>query len=308
MKRRGRMKRNSEQGFTLVELMIATAALLVLLSIALTFFSRGQAVYTNERVTLDMVQDMRTVFDRFTNEIRMAGAGLPAPRGVIEGTTNKLIVRGDFNEITTIVTSIGSITVSGSTATFPVGTTSGFVAGQTVSLLNNQNGYSALVKVATINANNKTISVDTSDLLPLTSNPQINELKNDFTAGTIINVIERRTYSIITTGADKGAITRTITYENTNTTAGGTIQAEEIIARNVLDADGNPGLTFTYFKADGTTALNADGTLNASEAKKVRIKLQARSANPDLETGNYRTFSYTALVQVRGQYAPVVGY
>src|SRR5215210_7217692 len=169
------MERSSEQGFTLVELMIATAMLLVLLSIALTFFSRTQVVYTNERVTLNMVQDMRTVFDRFTNEIHMAGAGLPAPRGIIEGNTTTLIVRGDFNEITTIVTSTGDITVSGSTATFPVGTTSGFEVGQTVSLLNNQNGYSVLVKVSAVNATDKTISVDTSDLLPLTSNPEITD-------------------------------------------------------------------------------------------------------------------------------------
>src|SRR5436853_7506606 len=114
------MKRHSEQGFTLVELMIASATLLVLLGAALSFFARSQVVYTNGRATLDMVQDMRTVFDRFTNEIRMAGAGLPAPRGVIMGSTTTLIVRGDFNEVATIVTSTGSISVSGSTATFPV--------------------------------------------------------------------------------------------------------------------------------------------------------------------------------------------
>src|SRR5437868_14288279 len=134
------MKRHSEQGFTLVELMIASATLLVLLGAALSFFSRSQVIYTNERATLDMVQDMRTVFDRFTNEIRMAGAGLPAPRGVIQGSTNSLIVRGDFSQLTTLITSTGAISMAGSTATFPVGTTSGFAVGQTISLLNNTTG------------------------------------------------------------------------------------------------------------------------------------------------------------------------
>jgi hypothetical protein len=253
-----------------------------------------------------MVQDMRTVFDRFTNEIRMAGAGLPAPRGVIDGSPTTLIVRGDFNQIATIITSTGSINISVSTATFPVGTTSGFASGQTVSLLNNKTGAAALVRITDngVDAVNNTISVDTSDLLPLTSGATI----MDFPAGAIVNVIERRTYGIITTGDNKGAITRTITYENTNTLAGGTIQPEEIIARNVLDANGNPGLSFTYFKADGSTALDATGNLNPSEAVKVQINLQARSANPDLQTGNYRTFTYTALVQIRGQYVPSVGF
>src|ERR1044071_6336180 len=120
------MRQHSEQGFTLIELMIASAVLLGVLSVGLTFFARSQVTYTNERVTLDMVQDMRTVFDRFTNEIRLAGAGLPAPRGVIDGSSTSLIVRGDFNEIATTVTSVGSISISGTTTTFPVGTTAGF--------------------------------------------------------------------------------------------------------------------------------------------------------------------------------------
>jgi prepilin-type N-terminal cleavage/methylation domain-containing protein len=297
------MKQSSARGFTVIELMISTAMLLVVMSAALTFFSRGQRIYTNERVTLDMVQDMRTVFDRFTNEIRMAGSGLPAPRGVIEGSPTTLIVRGDFNNITTIITSLSAITVSGSTATFPVGTTAGFAAGQTISLINNLTGVSGLAKVTAVNSLNKTLSVNKDDLFPIESGAQLtaDPASNSFPPGAIINVIERRTYSIITSGADKGAITRTVTYENTQT-AGTTIQATEIIARNVLDENGNPGLTFTYFKPDGSAALDA------AEAVKVQIDLKARSANPDLQTGEYRTFTYTALVQVRGQYVPRVGF
>jgi pilin/secretion family protein with methylation motif len=302
------MKRSSAKGFSVVELMISTAVLLVVMSAALTFFSRSQVVYTNERVTLDMVQDMRTVFDRFTNEIRMAGSGLPAPRGVIEGSPTTLIVRGDFNNIATIITSVSPITVAGSTATFPVGTTEDFAAGQTISLINNLTGVSALAKITAVGAG--TITIDKDDVYPIESGAQLTDdpATNSFPAGTIINVIERRTYSIITEGGDIGAITRTVIYENTQT-AGAIIQSEEIIARNVLDENGNPGLNFTYFKPDGTSSgLDVDGNVIPAEAVKVQINLQARSANPDLQTGKYRTFNYTALVQVRGQYVPRVGF
>jgi len=304
------MKQSSEQGFSIIELMISTAVLLVVMSTALSFFARGQAVYTNERVTLDMVQDMRTVFDRFTNEIRMAGSGLPAPRGVIEGSPTTLIVRGDFNNIATIITSVSPITVSGSTAAFPVGTTTNFAAGQTISLINNLTGVSALAKITEVDSAGGTIKVDRNDLFPIESGAQLTDdpATNSFPAGTIINVIERRTYSIITTGADKGAITRTLIYENTQS-AGTPIQSEEIIARNVLDENGNPGLRFTYFKPDGTSSgLDTDGNVIPSEAVKVQIDLQARSANVDIQTGRYRTFIYSALVQVRGQYVPRVGF
>jgi prepilin-type N-terminal cleavage/methylation domain-containing protein len=302
------MKRSSEQGFTIIELLISTAVLLIVLSAALSFFSRTQVVYTNERVTLDLVQDMRTVFDRFTNEIRMAGAGLPAPRGVIEGTDRKLIVRGDFSNIATIITSDSPITISGSTATFSVGTTNDFASGQTVSLLNNLTGMAALVKVTAVNVTNKTLSVNKDDLFPLLSGASITaDSDNSFPAGTIINVIERRTYKVITEGDNIGAITRTVAYENTMT-PGAVVQSEEVIARNVLDENGNPGLTFTYFTDTGALAVYEDGTINPSETVKVQIKLQARSANPDIQTGKYRTFSYTSLVQVRGQYVPSVGH
>jgi Tfp pilus assembly protein PilW len=304
------MKQSSAEGFTVVELLIGTAVLLIVLSSALSFFSRGQRVYTNEKATLDMVQDMRTVFDRFTNEIRMAGSGLPAPRGVIEGSPTTLIVRGDFNNIATIITSVSPITVSGSTASFPVGTTAGFTTGQTISVINNLTGVSALAKITGVDAGTKTLRVDRDDLFPIESGAQFTDdpATNSFPAGAIINVIERRTYSIITTGSDKGAITRTVIYENTQT-PGTTIQSAEIIARNVLDEDGNPGLTFTYFRPDGTSAgLDEAGNVIPSEAVKVRIDLRARSANPDLQTGKYRVFTYTALVQVRGQYVPRVGF
>src|SRR5260370_880159 len=165
------MKQTSEQGFTVVELLIGTAMLLVVLSAGLSFFSRSQVVYTNERVTLDMVQDMRTVFDRFTNEIRMAGSGLPAPRGVIEGSPTTLIVRGDFNNIATIITSVSPITVGGVTATCPVGTTTGFAAGQTISLINNLTGVSALAKVTGVDSTAQTLTVDKSALFPIESTP-----------------------------------------------------------------------------------------------------------------------------------------
>jgi prepilin-type N-terminal cleavage/methylation domain-containing protein len=299
------MKQSSEKGFTLVEMMVSTTMLLVVLGVGLTFFSNSQVTYSNERVTLDMVQDLRTVFDRFTNEIRMAGAGLPYQQGVIEGSETKLVVRGDFSELTTIITSTGGITISSSMARFPVGTTTGFAAGQTISILNNTTGHAVLAKITAVDATNKTLTVNVSDLLPISSGTTIDE----FSAGAIINVIERRTYSVITTGANKGCITRTVAYENT-ATQGEAVQAEEIIARNVLNEAGNVGLTFTYLRGNGDPAGYdaATGELNSDLVRKVQINLRARSANLDLTTGKYRTFSYNALVQIRGQYAPGVGY
>jgi len=296
--------RNSENGFTMLELMVSTSCLLVVLSGALWFFSKSQGVYNNERVTLDMVQNLRCAFDRFTNEIRMAGAGLPGYHGLINGSATTLVVRGDFSNLETIVTSTSAI--SGST--LPVSSTRGFAVGQTVSLLDTDGataGSSALAKITAVDTTASTITLDTSDMLAITSGAAF----SNFGPGCIINVIERRTYGIITSGSTIGSITRAVAYDSTQT-AGNVVQAQETIATDVLTADDSPGLTFTYYDASGNV-LPFDpttGLVDPTQVAKVQVLLQARSSTKDLWNKQYRTLTLTALVQVRGQYIPAVGF
>ena len=301
------MRRDPERGFTILELLIATGALLGLLTGVLGLFSRGQAIFNNERTTLDMVQDTRTAFDRFTDEVRMAGAGLPGYRGVISGSQTSLVVRGDFTNIGSMVTSTG--TISG--GTFPVGSAAGFAVGQTVSLLSvggSTAGHAALAKVTAVDAaaTPNTVTVNTADAWPLTAGAVI----ADFGAGTMINVIERRTYKGITdtTSANLGAITRTVVYESTQT-SGTSIQPEEVICRNVLTQDAAIGLQFTYYDAGDTIlAFDSSGLVDQSRVAKVKIDLQARTTNRDLQTREYRVLKLSSLIQVRGQYIPAVGF
>ena len=301
------MRRDSEQGFTVLELVISTGALLALLTGVLGFFSRGQAIFNNERTTLDMVQDTRTAFDRFTDEVRMAGAGLPGYRGVISGSQTSLVVRGDFSNVGSMVVSTG--TISG--GTFPVGSAAGFAVGQTVSMLSVGGataGHAALAKITAVNAGStpNTITVNTADAWSLTAGALI----TDFGAGTMINVIERRTYKGITDtkSADLGAITRTVVYESTQT-SGTSIQAEEVVCRNVLTQAGATGLSFTYYDAsDNVLAFDSDGLVDQSRVAKVKIDLQARTTNRDLQTKEYRILRLSSLIQVRGQYIPAVGF
>jgi hypothetical protein len=301
------MERNSEQGFTVLELLISTAALLGLLTGVLGLFSRGQAIFNNERGTLDMVQDTRTAFDRFTDEVRMAGAGLPGYRGVISGSQTSLVVRGDFSNVGSIVTSTGT----SSSGKFSVGSANGFAVGQTVSLLSVGGataGHAALAKVTAVDsiATPNTITIDTADAWPLTAGAVV----NGFGAGTMINVIERRTYQGITdsSSADLGAITRTVVYEST-LTSGTAIQPTEIICRNVLTPEGATGLLFTYYDAaDNVLAFDSSGLVDQTRVAKVRIDLQVRGNNRDLQSGQYRILKLSSLIQVRGQYIPAVGF
>lgn len=288
---------------------MSTGALLALLTGVLGFFAGGQVIYNDERATLDMVQDTRTAFDRFTDEVRMAGAGLPGYRGVISGSEDSLVVRGDFSNLGTTVRSVPPTTTFPG-GTFPVGSTSPFSVGQTVSLLSvwdSTSGHAALAKITAIDETATTITVDMDDAWPLTAGAQI----TSFGAGTLINVIERRTYAVIndSDSADRGAITRKVVYESTQS-AGGTIQAEEIIARNILKGNGDIGLTFTYYDAsDNILAFDdSTGLVDQSRVAKVRIDLAARSLDRDLQSKEYRVLRLSSLIQVRGQYIPAVGF
>ncbi len=292
------MTRTSEEGFGLVELMIAAGLVLALLSGTLCFFSRSQRMHTNERVTLDMAQDSRTAFDRISNELRMAGAGLPSNCAIVSGTATTLAVRGDFSNVTTIVS------LATAPGVFSTGSTTGFEVGQTVSLLNAANlatsGQAALAKITAVDHVNNSITLNTGDMLSLTSGAQI----NDFGSGTMLNVIERRTYCVKASGTDVGNVTRTVSYEDTKS-AGTTVQPEETIAANVLTKDGNAGLAFHYLRVNGDLAdLDGAGQVIGMQVLKVEIDFDYRTANLDLASGEFTTLSLKTLVPVRGQYSP----
>lgn len=295
------MKRNSERGFTMIELIIGTGVLLSVLTGALYFFARSQAIYTNERGTLDMVQDVRVVFDHLTSEIRVAGSGLHDCSGVVSGTASQLTIRGDFNNTTTIVNGLG-VSING---VLNVGTASGFAVGQTVSLLNPYTNAFGLAKVKSVDSAQNQIAIDQSTFLPITSGADLLSLVpiiNGFPGGTVINSIERRTYVIKTGGDKKGEITRTVSSETTKV-SGVILQPEETIARSVLTPAGDAGLKFTYFDAaNNALPFNSSGYVDASKVAKVQVDLQARSVNPDLDSKQYRTLKIKTLVQVRSQY------
>lgn len=75
MKKTG--KRGFQQGFTLVELVIAMAVSLVVLLATLQLFDNSQRSYTVQEGVAEMQQNVRTAKMFIERDIRMAGAGIP---------------------------------------------------------------------------------------------------------------------------------------------------------------------------------------------------------------------------------------
>jgi prepilin-type N-terminal cleavage/methylation domain-containing protein len=82
-------KRPAETGFTLVELLLATAIMLVLVSVALELLRAGVVTFVTEPDAVDLQQRVRVVADALTRDLMMAGAGLS--RGDVRGSLATLV-------------------------------------------------------------------------------------------------------------------------------------------------------------------------------------------------------------------------
>src|SRR5512132_2472854 len=67
-----RMNRTSS-GFTLVEILVATAIFAVIMVAALMMYDRNQQVFKQSVEAADLQQNTRVAFDKMVSEVRMAG-------------------------------------------------------------------------------------------------------------------------------------------------------------------------------------------------------------------------------------------
>ncbi len=70
-----------EQGFSLLELMLAVVLTVGLLGVVFSIVSRNQNIFVTEAGVTDMNQNVRTAADLLTQDIQSAGMGLPRGRG-----------------------------------------------------------------------------------------------------------------------------------------------------------------------------------------------------------------------------------
>jgi prepilin-type N-terminal cleavage/methylation domain-containing protein len=79
----------AEAGFTLLELLLAAAVMLVLVAVALELLRAGEVTFVTEPEAIDLQQRVRVVADTLTRDLMMAGAGLS--RGNVQGSLATLV-------------------------------------------------------------------------------------------------------------------------------------------------------------------------------------------------------------------------
>lgn len=79
------MKRNSESGFTILELTVAALLTVGLVGAVSALLNKNQQVFITESGVTDLNENIRTAVDYVTRDIQSAGMGLPCPNSSFAG-------------------------------------------------------------------------------------------------------------------------------------------------------------------------------------------------------------------------------
>lgn len=106
----GSKKRKNQAGFTLIELIVSSAIMLVVIIGALALYSRSNQISVDQEQYAELQHDVRSAMYLITRDLRMAGVGLPPEFGMyaLEGFNNedqgtevkpdRLIILGNIDE------------------------------------------------------------------------------------------------------------------------------------------------------------------------------------------------------------------
>lgn len=96
------LKKNSECGFSLVELVIGLAITLIILVVVIKMFTIQRITYTSQEQAADLQQNIRSSMDAISRELRMAGYMVVGTTTIKTSGTSTVTFLGDIdNDINT---------------------------------------------------------------------------------------------------------------------------------------------------------------------------------------------------------------
>lgn len=279
--------KRGEQGFTLVELLIAMAlALVIIASLSSTFIIQQKTYNTQEQIA-EMTQNARAAMDIMSREIMMAGYAVPRPKSpsvlsdwitwvlpditftsgpvVLEdnsgdGNTDIIHVAACFGEPAMTTTLGANASATNTTITVADGSKFNTTKKKLISI----NGIeSAIVTGVSVN----TLTVDTD---PITTGNQ--GLENDHQSGSSVCIVKVISYSIVQD--DDGSY---ILKRNENLDAG-----RQPVAENIVNLQVN-------------TVTDSGGKLRALEIDPLTAQTDKPDPNYSQNNG-YRTFDQQAYI------------
>lgn len=258
-----------QKGFTLLELLIAMALLVVVSTAGYTFFDNSLKFTVVQSSNNEMQQEIRIASDIMAREIRNAGFGVIEPLSkslhpaaalfptLTSGNNVSPDPDGLANQLDTIAVSaayrvVGTLNVAGADASVSVaidptpGTdpTNPSIVGSTITI---DGFYTDRVTA---------VAGPVAGVYTLTLN---SALDREYAAGNTVSILEQITYQVAPNGTELAL------WRNDG-------------ANNAVIASGIEDLQIAYLLNDGTIVNNPVGAL--SPLRGVRFSLLARRANP----------------------------
>lgn len=274
-----------QQGFSLTELLIALIVALCLSLMAFQFFHQNERVIRDQTLIMEMQQTARAVASQITDEIRMAGQGVPiyaasfdqAPSEPVavflpSSDANRIDFRAGLSNVETASAIAGPSDFSiGLSRSLSVVSGSGFSTGKFVYV----SGPISRASWSWLRAELTATGAATLTLIPL--NAGGTDTVIHFTAPPTVALEEA-----VSIHFSNGTIRRA-TATNTSNPSSPVWSAANEIGKNFT------ALTFTYYGANGEVLLPSSLS-NRTAIVRVRIDLTVQAAGR-LSTGNWPTFT-----------------
>jgi Tfp pilus assembly protein PilW len=270
-------------GFSLAELLVATAITLGVGAVIFQLFFRNERVFRDQAVILEMQQTARMALSQIADDIRVAGQSIPSSLNdiLLPGTgPSRLNIRMGFTATETPVNSPLPFSVSiGDSATLSVESISGFSASRQAFLWNEE-GWSRS-KIDSVSAVSKTIRLTAS---------AASESPLQFTAPPAISLDEA--VAIYWDSSSK-TIKRTTATTTENPANPSWAPANEL-ATNIT------ALTFSYYDISGDP-LTSDIVAQQSLVAAIEARVTVRASSV-LSDGSRPTFSQSIRAVPRNFY------
>jgi prepilin-type N-terminal cleavage/methylation domain-containing protein len=266
-------------GFSLLELLIALVIAGMLLAAFYRTFIGGQEIYTIQEEVVDMQQNVRMSIDQIVRKIRMAGCGgnILSFFGSVNGFSSIITPVNNANNVGTnddVITILVADQVSNLTSDAAKGSSqmtlsnasSNFNTGAKKYLcLNGQNNY----VVQNVSENTVTLA---------------STLAEDHRTNEIVYLVKAITYKLQWDATD-GTVPVLVMDEHTGL-------GPQVLAENIEN------LQSRYTLSDGTVT---DSPANAATIRMVKIDITARTRmrNPQLPGDGYRRRELNSFVNVR---------
>ena len=126
--------RSRQSAFSLLETLVATAITVGIGAVAFQLFHQNERLFRDQAVILEMQQGARVVVSQITDDVRMAGQGVPPGLAeiILPGSgSSRLNMRTSFSAVeSTVVSPLPVPIAAGNAVTVIVESTAGFSAGR----------------------------------------------------------------------------------------------------------------------------------------------------------------------------------